>query len=139
MIDVELSRLIIHERSDEQLIYLKESAGEREMRLVTRMPEALLLDLLLEDGEPARPLWPQLALESIRALDGELAEVIIDALEGDILRAKLVLRRGETERRIDARPSDALALALCAGVPLRCEATVFEACQAAEGGEAAES
>lgn len=117
MQQVQIRRLVINERSDDQVLALAAEDG-RELSIIIRLTEALAIDRILRGFEAGRPLTHELLLAVLEPLDAELARVDIDAIEDGVTRAKLELRRGDDEIRIDARPSDAVALALKAEAPI---------------------
>ncbi|MDF1663948.1 MAG: bifunctional nuclease family protein [Planctomycetota bacterium] len=126
MIAVELSQILINDRSDEQLIFLKEIDGDRQLRIVLRIFEALLIDRVLKGTENLRPLTHDLLIGTIHALDAELDKVIINEVHGQVFHAQLVLIKDGEEVFMDARPSDGITLALKSEVPLYVESSVFE-------------
>ena len=74
-----------------------------------------------------RPLTHQLAHDLIKGLGGRLAAVDIVDLKNNTFYAKLLVEQGEdsTPKAIDTRPSDAVALAMRAGCPLRVAESVL--------------
>jgi uncharacterized protein len=126
MIAVELSQILINDRSDEQLVFLKEIDGERQVRLVLRIFEALLIDRILKGTENLRPLTHDLLLGVIFALNGTLKRVIIDEVNDQVYHAKIVIEKDGEEISMDARPSDGITLALKTEAPLFVESSVFE-------------
>ena len=86
--------------------------------------EAVALAADLQDVERPRPHAHALALSLVRACGREPARVRIAHLEAGIFYAEIVLDDGVT---VDARPSDALTLAVAAGVPIEIEPAVLEA------------
>lgn len=118
VIKLELASLVINERSDEQVIVLQEAEGTRRFPIVIGMFEAFAIDRLVQERATERPLTHDLLANVITALDGRLVRVVIDDLKDGTYFAKLVVRRGESETYIDARPSDAVTMALRTGVPV---------------------
>ena len=119
MVRVELSRIIINERSDEQRIYLREAEGVREFPIVIGIFEAFAIDRMLKEQVSERPLTHDLACSVITILNAELVRALIDDVHEDTYYAKLVLRRESgDETTVDARPSDAITLALKADAPV---------------------
>lgn len=118
MIKVELATVVINERSDEQVIVLKEAEGARRFPIVIGMFEAFAIDRLVQERTTERPLTHDLLAHVITALDAQLVRVVIDDLRDETYYAKLVLRRADSETYVDARPSDAITMALRAGVPV---------------------
>jgi bifunctional DNase/RNase len=136
MIDVALSRIVIREGSDQQYIFLRELAGVRGFPIVIGTSEACEIRRVVNGIQPERPLTHQLAFESIKALGAELKRVDIVDLRNNTFFAQLVLHdsRGDRVAIVDARPSDAVALALRARCPLRVAESVLEAVRTDESG-----
>ena len=119
MIELILSKIKIDENRNEQVIVLKEREGSRLLPVVIGIAEVNAIKLKLSGIEPPRPLTHDLLLRSIEGLGGQLKEIHIDKLENNTFFAKLVLtRNGSGEIKVDARPSDSVALALRAGAPI---------------------
>lgn len=118
MVRVELSRLVLNERSDEQVVCLREVDGERELPIVIGLFEALAIDRALKELVSERPLTHDLVGAVLNQLEAHLAFVVIDDLREETYFAKLALTRGKQELTVDARPSDAIALALKHEVPI---------------------
>ncbi len=112
VIRVELSRLIVNERSNEQVIWVQETDGERGFPILVGVFEIAVIDRHLRDEVHARPLTHDLLGSVLSELGGELEHVVIDDVQGETFFAKLHVRQGDVELKIDARPSDAIALAL---------------------------
>lgn len=118
MIQVELSAVVINERSDEQVITLREVEGGRTLPIVIGMFEAFAIDRLVKERTAERPLTHDLMEALVLALGARVARVVIDDLKDETFFAKVVLRLGDDERSVDARPSDAITLALKTGCPV---------------------
>jgi bifunctional DNase/RNase len=128
MIAVSLSRIVIREGSEQQYIFLQEPGGGRGFPIVIGTSEACEIRRVVAGLQTPRPLTHQLAYETIRALETELQHVDIVDLRDNTFFAQLVLRRkeGSLTAVVDARPSDAVALALRARCPIRVAASVFD-------------
>ena len=119
MIELILNKIKIDENRSEQVIVLKEREGERLLPVVIGIAEVNAIKLKLSGIEPPRPLTHDLLLNAIRELGAELKAVHIDKLENNTFHAKLILsRNGSGEVKVDARPSDSVALAIRAGSPI---------------------
>ena len=119
MIELVLSKIKIDENRSEQVIVLKEREGVRFLPVVIGIAEVNAIKLKLSGIDPPRPLTHDLLLRSIEELGARLKEIHIDKLENNTFHAKLVLvRNGTGETKVDARPSDSVALALRAGAPI---------------------
>ena len=136
MIDVALSRIVIHDGIDRQYIYLSESRGDRGFPIVIGNNEALEIHRVVHAIEPERPLTHQLAYSTIRALGASLKSVDIIDLRKNTFFAHIVLQNdeGDVLTVIDARPSDAIALALRARCQIRVAESVMERASAPEDG-----
>ena len=80
--------------------------------------EALAYQHQLEGTRPKRPLTHDLLVRVLELFGGEVAQVRIERLEGDVYVSTVVLRIRNDQREIDARASDAIVLAMGAGVPI---------------------
>ena len=119
MIELVLSKIKIDENRSEQVIVLKEREGARYLPVVIGISEVNAIKLKLSGIEPPRPLTHDLLLKSIEELGARLKAIHIDRLENNTFHAKLILvRNGSGEIKVDARPSDSVALALRAGSPI---------------------
>lgn len=81
----------------------------------------------LEEKRPERPLSHETAIRIATALGGSISRVIIDKVKDDVFYATLYLRCSNGMfTRVDARPSDAIALAITADAPLFVEDDVLK-------------
>lgn len=113
MIPVRLSHVIIDEQNDSHSLILAEQEGQRRLSIGIGAVEAMAIQRgLVEDRFP-RPLTHDLMAILLTALRGDLEAVHIHDMQQGTYFAELVISRGpEHELRIDARPSDAMALAV---------------------------
>ena len=105
--------------------------------------EAGAIQLAIEGKDPGRPMTHDLLKNALDLVGAEVIEVVVRAIEGNTFLAvvELVERSGE-HRLLDARPSDAIALALRAGAPLFVRQSVADLArvrQQAAKGEATEA
>ncbi|HET7093541.1 MAG TPA: bifunctional nuclease domain-containing protein [Thermomicrobiales bacterium] len=117
------------------VVLLEEIGGTRRLPIWIGAFEATALALHLERIPQPRPLTYAFAAEMLGAAAGRLREVRIDRLEGDVFYAVAMIDGANGERDIDARPSDALNLALLLGAPIRVAAAVLAATAGSPGGE----
>ena len=115
---VDLSRVIICEFNQHQVIYLKERNGSRELPVVIGLFEATTIDRKLRRLPSERPLTHDLFCHAVAALGGTCEAVEIYKVEGQTFFSHLKIRQGNKLLLLDSRPSDALALALCYNPPL---------------------
>jgi hypothetical protein len=90
----------------------------REVRVPIGSCEALAIQVALEARVLPRPLTHDLALRLLEKLSARLDRVVVDGLSGHHVHATLHLLAAEGEIEMDARPGDAVALALRADVPI---------------------
>ena len=111
-VQMQLARIIISEISDNQVIYLQEVDGERQFPILIGIFEATSIDRRVkEDYKPPRPLTHDLIVAVADALGAEFDSVVISELREHTYFAKLRLKREGEFIEVDARPSDAIAVA----------------------------
>jgi uncharacterized protein len=133
MIEMQLARIVIRETSDQQSLYLREKDGERQFPIVIGIFEAWAIDRRVRDRKTPRPMTHDLMASLIQSLGAKLERVVISDLKNNTFYAKLLLsRRGAADPiEVDARPSDAIALAVHLDAPIFVEDAVIEAVLAA--------
>ena len=117
-VEMQLSRIIISEIHDQQIIYLREVDGERQFPIVIGIFEATSIDRRVKGYQTPRPLTHDLIVSIVEQLDGQLDSVVISDLRDGTYFAELRVRREGELVDIDARPSDAIAVAVTCDPPL---------------------
>jgi len=127
MVEMELNKIVIDEKRHDQLIVLKEKGGSRILPIVIGLNEASAIKLKISGFQPPRPLTHDLLHSTIENLEASIDKIIIDKLEDNTFHAKIIIKTksGET-KAIDARPSDSIALAVRAHVPIFVEDEVVK-------------
>lgn len=115
---MELSRIIISEIQESQVIYLKEVDGDRAFPILIGIFEATSINRRVRGEEAPRPLTHDLLVQAIESLGGELQDVVINELREHTYFALLRVRQDGELVEIDARPSDAIAVAVTCEPPL---------------------
>ena len=133
-IRVELVRVMIDETGGHQVIVLKEAEGDRAFPIVIGFFEAAAIDRRLKGHRLPRPLTHDLLASAIEALGGRLAKVVVTDLRDHTFYANLVIERDGEEVRVDARPSDAIALAVANDTPIYIEDHVLNEVAGLPGG-----
>ena len=131
MIDVALTRIVIRDGADRQHIFLSEVDGARSFPIVIGNNEAGEIHRIVHGHQTERPLTHQLTFEAIQALGARIRTVDIVDLKHNTFYARIVLAGDAPAepKEIDARPSDAIALALRAKCQIRvAEGVLDEAC-----------
>jgi uncharacterized protein len=117
-IAMKLSRIIISEINDQQVIYLKEIEGERTFPILIGIFEATSIDRRVKGFESPRPLTHDLIVSIVENLGAEFQDVIISELKEHTYFARLRIRHQGELVEVDARPSDAIAVAVTCDPPL---------------------
>ena len=113
MVQVELSKIIIDEKRQDQIIVLKEKNGNRQFPIVIGFLEASSIKMKLSGIEPPRPMTHDLLVSVIEGLGATLHQVIIDKMVNNTFHAKLEIKfKNGKKKIIDSRPSDGIALAV---------------------------
>lgn len=112
LVEVEISRLVVLQRDDQQFVHLKVLGSDRSFRIVIGFFEALEIQRKLLGHEFARPMTHDLIGRILTATDWDLRRVVINALSDSTFFAFLDLVKGQEAKLIDCRPSDALALSV---------------------------
>ncbi|MFA5087737.1 MAG: bifunctional nuclease family protein [Candidatus Omnitrophota bacterium] len=127
MIQVELSKIIIDEKRQDQIIVLKEKEGGRQFPIVIGFLEASSIKMKLSGIEPPRPMTHDLLISVIKTFNAQVDKLIIDQLIDNTFHAKLELKTAVGEiRRVDCRPSDGIALAVRSNAAIFVEEEVLQ-------------
>jgi uncharacterized protein len=117
-VQMELSKIMISEMQDKQLIWLKEVDGERKFTIVIASTEAMAIDRRLKGSPTPRPLTHDLLASVIESMGGRLERIEINDLQAGTFYARLFIRQGSELVEVDSRPSDAIALGIATMVPI---------------------
>src|SRR5438270_7687810 len=125
-VQMELKRIIISEVHDQQVVMLKEAEGDRSFPIVIGIFEATSIDRRVRGTASPRPLTHDLVASVIENMGGELRDIYISELKDHTYFAKLRIRLNGEMVEVDSRPSDAIALAVTAKVPIYVAEEVLE-------------
>lgn len=117
-IQMELTRIIINDNNDQQIIFLKEIEGDRTFPIVIGYYEATSIDRRIRGQATPRPLTHDLLANTIDQLGGELQDIYINELRDHTYFAKLRIRHEGELIEVDSRPSDAIAVAVTVDAPI---------------------
>jgi bifunctional DNase/RNase len=131
LVDVELARVVIHQKGEQQYIYLRERQGGRGFPIVIGYHEVEEINRKLCRVQAPRPLTHDLVGRVIAGLGHRLQKVVISELREGTFYAQLVLVRqgdagGDPPVTVDCRPSDAIALAVQTGASIHVARAVFD-------------
>lgn len=108
------------------VVILKEKGGQLYLPISIGPLEANAILVILEEVEVPRPLTPDLLCSVIDRMGASLDYIIISDLQNDIFYANIILGTNSMQTEIDARPSDAIAIALRAKAPIYVAKVVLE-------------
>ncbi len=127
MIPVKVEKISYHASNRSYAVLLKEISGERLLPVVVGSFEAQSIALALEVVETPRPLTHDLICEMIQGIDATLKTVKINNLNDGVFYARIEIEGADFGfRSIDARPSDAIAVALRLNTPILVSADVIK-------------
>ena len=118
LLQMELKRIIISESVDHQVIVLREVDGEISFPIVIGIFEAASINRRVQGIPAPRPLTHDLVTSTIEMLGAELQDIVISELIEHTYFAKLRIRKDGELVEVDSRPSDAIAVAVTAKVPI---------------------
>jgi bifunctional DNase/RNase len=108
------------------VMVLTERDGPRRLPIWVGPVEATVLALSLQAVEMPRPMTYQMAAGLLDACGSRVSEVRITQLAGEVFYAVVVVDGPAGQREVDARPSDAVNLALVAGAPILADDTLLD-------------
>ena len=124
--EVEVVAVMVDQSTQQPTILLQGKRDRRSVSLAIGLAEATGIAVPLQGVTPPRPLTHDLFLTLFGRLKVTLTRVVITDLRDDIFYAIVYLNAGGPEFQLDARPSDAIALAIRAKVPVLVEERVFD-------------
>jgi len=147
MIEVELQAVMVRALAEDagsdlprlanrnlRVVLLKEKAGERVLPIWIGAFEGDALALQLGGETMPRPMTPDLMARVVEALGGRIEQVAITELTENTFYARIALAVNGRHEELDARPSDALNLAVRVGAPISVDVQVMD--QASRAGDA---
>ncbi len=126
-VEMKLRRIIITEMNESQVIVLREVDGEhRSFPIVIGIFEATSIERRVKGMSSSRPLTHDLVVSAVERLGGEIRDIVISDLRDHTYYAKLRVQSDGELVEIDCRPSDAVAIAVTARVPIYVSEEVLE-------------
>lgn len=130
---VEIKGLILDPVSNTPIVILKKAEENVLLPIWIGVFEANAIAIELEGVQTPRPMSHDLMRALVEALHGVVEEVVVHSLVENTFHATVHLRTSDGERvEVDARPSDAIALALRARAPIKVTEQVFQQAHALE-------
>jgi bifunctional DNase/RNase len=120
MVDASLVELVVdsvrvHMLSNRHVVILKETDRDRYLPIWIGQWEASAIAMKLQGLTPERPLTHDLFVAALAAVGARVDRVVVVEMSQETYHARLVLAAGDRLLEVDARPSDALALAVRTG------------------------
>ena len=119
MVDMIVFGLALDEDSQMPILILKDTSEDIIFPIWIGAMEAMSISMALNKVAVPRPMTHDLILTILEKMDARLVAVEIISIHEGTYYAELVLEGESGERRVDCRPSDSIALALRAEVPIR--------------------
>jgi bifunctional DNase/RNase len=117
-IEVRIRGLMMDPATNMPIVVLKDVGSDTVMPIWVGIFEANAIAIEIEKVAAPRPMTHDLARNLMRHMNGELEKIVITELRDDTFFAMLWIRQGSELMTLDARPSDAIALALRADCPI---------------------
>jgi len=118
--------ITIDPASKSPILILKEKEGERTLPVWIGLLEATAIATEMEKLEFARPMTHDLAVNMLRAMDISMPQIEITDIRDSTYYARITLTAGSQTASVDARPSDAVALALRTGAEIKVNEEILE-------------
>ena len=116
----------VHMLSSQHVVILREAERERYLPIWIGSWEAQSIAMKLQGVEAERPLTHDLLASILDELDVTVERIVVSDLADETYRARIVLGHGGEDHEIDARPSDAIALAVRVSVPIYATEAVLD-------------
>lgn len=126
VVEVRVNGLILEHKSQQNIVILRESEGERILPIWIGPGEAQAIRRILSDETFPRPLTHDLCYLIAEGLKAKITKVVIADLRENTFFASIFLERESDVLSIDARPSDSIALALRAKAPIYVNETLLQ-------------
>jgi bifunctional DNase/RNase len=133
LVEMVVESVRVHMLSNRHVVILKDAEGDRYLPIWIGAWEASAIAMKLQGLSAERPLTHDLFMATLGQLATRIDRVVISELAEETYHARLFLERDGVEVEVDARPSDALALAVRGDVPIFAAEGVLA--QAALGGD----
>jgi len=116
----------VHMRTGRHVLVLRESGRGRLLMIWVGVNEANAIAMKLQGVTPERPLTHDLMVTMLDAVDVRVDRIVISDLADETFHARLLLVGTDTRHEVDARPSDAIALAVRIGAPIYATTDVLD-------------
>lgn len=126
MLEVVIDSIRVSLMSQQRIVILREKNAERYLPIWIGIYEAESITIALQEVEVARPLTHDLVRNIFNELNARILRVEVVSLRDDTFYGNIVVETNGHTLNIDARPSDALAIAVRAHVPILVASSVMD-------------
>ena len=131
-VEMKVRGLALDPVSSMPIIILRDEEEKRSLPIWVGIFEANAIALELEKVSPPRPMTHDLLKNIVESVEAKVEKIVVNDLRDNTFFALIHLRLGEEEITVDARPSDAIALALRVGAPIFVEEDVVRRAKTVE-------
>lgn len=118
MIEMKVAGIAVDAITRSPIVLLKDGTERRALPIYIGQDQAKSIIAAMENQPPPRPLTHDLLVNMLEAWEMKVERIIIHSLQDNTFYAILTVRKGEVKKDIDARPSDAIAVALRTRSPI---------------------
>jgi bifunctional DNase/RNase len=118
LIEMTVDSIRVHMPSGQHVVVLKEKDAERFLPIWVGMAEANAIALKISGVQPERPVTHDLMVNMLAALEVTVTQVVVSELRNDTFYARILARTHGRDLELDARSSDAIALAVRVDAPI---------------------
>lgn len=126
MVEMTIESIRVSLTNYQRVVILKEKESDRYLPIWIGPAEADAIAVRLQDVSVARPLTHDLLRQVIQDLGAQVQYIFVNDLSNDTFFARIMLKVGDRDLEVDSRPSDAIALAVRADVPIFADESVLE-------------
>jgi uncharacterized protein len=132
LVEVRVRGVSVDPQAGSPVVLLEELRGERVMPIWVGVFEARAIAMEMEKVVPPRPMTHDLIKNILEGVKAQVTNIVITDLKENTFYARITLSVGGASVQVDARPSDAIALALRVNAPIYIAQTVFDSAPAVE-------
>lgn len=118
MLEMKVAGIALDAITRSPIVLLKDASDRRALPIYIGQEQARAIMGALENQKAPRPLTHDLIVNMLDAWNIALERIIIHSLQKDTFYAALIVKQGDVKKEIDARPSDAIAIALRTNTPI---------------------
>ena len=126
MIRVTVESVRVSLLTQNRVVVLREAESRRYLPIWIGQSEADAISFVLQDLKPKRPMTHDLLRATIHSMGGEITQVVINDIQDTTFFARIHIQTAHEHLELDARSSDAIALALRADAPIFVAAHVLD-------------